>query len=91
MAGWHQPPATRVEHANFGVVLGPDGKKFKTKSGEVVKLVSLLDEAKERALAILQARLAEENPANRTHLSEEELDAASELIGVSAIKYYDLR
>jgi arginyl-tRNA synthetase len=53
MAEWFTPPANKVEHAGFGVVLGPDGKKFKTKSGEVVKLVSLLDEAKARALAQL--------------------------------------
>lgn len=48
--GWHTPPTTSLEHMGFGLVLGPDGKKFKTRTGETVKLNSLLDEAKERAL-----------------------------------------
>jgi arginyl-tRNA synthetase len=39
-----------MEHMGFGLVLGPDGKKFKTRTGEAVKLIDLLDEAKERAL-----------------------------------------
>jgi len=38
-----------MDHAGFGVVLGEDGKKFKARSGESVKLISLLDEAKNRA------------------------------------------
>jgi arginyl-tRNA synthetase len=50
MMGWHTPPKTSMEHMGFGLVLGPDGKKFKTRSGETVKLNSLLDEAKDRAL-----------------------------------------
>ena len=48
--GWHKPPQTQMEHMGFGLVLGPDGKKFKTRSGDTVKLIDLLDEAKERAL-----------------------------------------
>lgn len=48
--GWHTPPKTSMEHMGFGLVLGPDGKKFKTRTGEAVKLIDLLDEAKERAL-----------------------------------------
>lgn len=51
MMGWHAPPKTSMEHMGFGLVLGPDGKKFKTRSGETVKLNTLLDEAKERALS----------------------------------------
>jgi arginyl-tRNA synthetase len=50
MMGWHKPPQTQMEHMGFGLVLGPDGKKFKTRSGDTVKLIDLLDEAKERAL-----------------------------------------
>lgn len=50
MMGWHIPPKTSMEHMGFGLVLGPDGKKFKTRTGEAVKLIDLLDEAKERAL-----------------------------------------
>ncbi|PHJ14800.1 arginyl-trna synthetase family protein, partial [Cystoisospora suis] len=61
MAGWHKPPKTRLSHMGFGVVQGQDGKRFKTRSGEVVKLVDLLDEAKARALSELQKRSREED------------------------------
>ena len=36
-AGWHRPPQTRIDHMGFGVVLGEDGKKFKTRSGDTVR------------------------------------------------------
>jgi len=42
LAGWHTEPKTKMEHMGFGVVLGSDGKKFKTRSGETVKLMDLL-------------------------------------------------
>jgi arginyl-tRNA synthetase len=57
MMGWHQPPKTIVEHMGFGVVRGGDGKKFKTRSGDTVKLMELLDEAQERALAQIKAKV----------------------------------
>lgn len=41
--GWNKPPITSMEHMGFGLVLGPDGKKFKTRSGDAVKLVDLLN------------------------------------------------
>ena len=50
LAGWWDPKLHRLDHMGFGVVLGEDGKKFKTRSGETVKLSELLDEARERAL-----------------------------------------
>lgn len=59
MMGWHTPPKTSMEHMGFGLVLGPDGKKFKTRSGDAVKLQTLLDEAKERALNQIQTRVEE--------------------------------
>lgn len=46
-AGWLSGD-TRIEHLGFGVVQGEDGKKFKTRSGETVRLVDLLDEAVRR-------------------------------------------
>jgi arginyl-tRNA synthetase len=49
--GWHVPPKTRAEHMGFGVIQGEDGGKFKTRSGDTVKLVDLLNEARDRALA----------------------------------------
>jgi len=46
----------RCEHMGFGVILGEDGKKFKTRGGKTVRLVDLLDEAKEKALNQLKSR-----------------------------------
>jgi arginyl-tRNA synthetase len=72
----------RFDHVPFGVVLGPDGKKFKTRSGETEKLIDLLLEAVNRAKNILQERLPD--------LSPEELNAAAQILGIDAIKYADL-
>lgn len=52
-----QPP--RVSHVGFGLVLGEDGKKFKTRSGDVVRLVELLDEAKARCRESIKTRREE--------------------------------
>lgn len=46
----------RVDHMFFGVILGQDGKKFKTRAGKAVRLLDLLNQAKERALAQLKSR-----------------------------------
>jgi arginyl-tRNA synthetase len=48
-AGWYDPAVTRVEHVGFGVVLGEDKKKFKTRSGETVRLVDLMNEGIRRS------------------------------------------
>merc|ERR1719163_2111067 len=70
-AGWHRPPLTRIDHMGFGVVLGEDGKKFKTRSGDTVKLEDLLDEACERAETELKRRTEDvgDNPSAGTALS----------------------
>jgi arginyl-tRNA synthetase len=80
MAGWLDE-RHRAEHAAFGSVLGPDGKMLRTRSGESVKLLELLDEAVERAGAILAER-AEIDPAERAALAE--------TVGIGAVKYADL-
>ncbi len=69
-------------HAAFGTILGDDGKPFKTRSGDNVKMADLLDEAVSRA----DAAIAERSP----ELSPEERRANAEAIGVAAIKYTDL-
>lgn len=73
-------------HAEFGLVLGEDGKKLKTRSGEAIKLKDLLNEAIERVRADLETRFAEEN---RTE-TPEFITQSSEVIGISAVKYTDL-
>ena len=80
-AGW-LPDSVRFEHVAFGNVLGPDRKMLKTRSGESVKLVALLDEAIERADAALVERAI-----------DLEVDARRELaaqVARAAVKYADL-
>jgi len=77
-----QAEKVRLAHVWFGSILGEDGKPFKTRSGETVKLADLLDESTQRARKIL----IEKNPA----LPEVELDEISKIIGIGAVKYADL-
>ena len=81
-AGYYDPARTRLDHVPFGVVLGSDGKKFKTRSGETEKLIDLLEEAVFRARAIVEERLPE--------ISSEEKDLAARTLGIGAVKYADL-
>ncbi|MER6111753.1 arginine--tRNA ligase [Streptomyces hirsutus] len=66
----------------FGTVLGKDGKPFKTREGETVKLVDLLDEAIDRASAVVREKAQD--------LSEEEIAERGTQVGVGAVKYADL-
>lgn len=81
MAGW-LAEGVRVEHVPFGTVLGEDGKPFKTRSGDTVRLSDLLDEAEERARAII----VEKDPA----LDEHTRNRVARVVGIGAIKYADL-
>lgn len=81
-AGILDQTKTHVEHVGFGVVLGEDGKKFKTRSGETVRLMDLLMEAVRRAKLIVEERLENTSP--------EEVKQLSIALGINAIKYADL-
>jgi arginyl-tRNA synthetase len=83
MAGWDRRDDRKVElvHVTFGSVLGEDGKPLKTRSGENVKLKELLDEAVERARAIVE----EKNP----DLPPEQKAEIAKAVGVGAVKYAD--
>lgn len=83
-AGYLDEYKVRVNHVEFGVVLGEDKKKFKTRSGETVRLAELLDEGLERSLATLKMKERDKV------LSEEELKAAQEAVAYGCIKYADL-
>lgn len=74
----------RVDHVGFGVVLGEDGKKFKTRSGDTVRLTELLDEGVKRSLDKLLEKEREKV------LTPEELKAAQESVAYGCIKYADL-
>lgn len=93
MAGWHTPPQTRMEHMGFGIVLGEDGGRIKTREGKSVKLMDLLDEAASRAKAQLQERFetGNEEEGAKTKLQKKEIEHAAEVMGIAAIKYFDLR
>jgi arginyl-tRNA synthetase len=78
-AGWLE--SARAEHVAFGSVLGPDGKMFKTRSGETVKLGALLDEAVERAASVVE-RSPELDDSARSEVSR--------AVGIGAVKYADL-
>lgn len=79
---------TRLDHVGFGVVQGEDKKRFKTRSGDTVRLVDLLDEARDRARKILDKRISEKT----SPLTEEkEIEFAAEQLGYGGVKYFDLR
>jgi arginyl-tRNA synthetase len=81
MAGWLTPEVEAV-HVSFGNVLGSDNKIFRTRSGETVKLVDLIDEAQARAAAAI----AEKNP----DIAGDERAAVAHALGVGAVKYADM-
>lgn len=81
-AGW-VPQHVSTVHVGYGTVLGEDGKPFKTRSGETVKIVGLLDEAVDRANQALTERT--------TDLSDEERSQIARSVGIGAIKWADLK
>lgn len=83
-AGWYSPNLVRVEHVGFGVVLGEDRKKFKTREGTTVRLVDLLDEGLKRA----EQKLKEKG--RDKELTKDEFNAAKERVAYGCIKYADL-
>jgi len=81
MAGWLAPP-TEAVHVAFGNVLGADRKMLRSRSGDSVKLVDLLDEAVERA----DDAIAEKN----ADLTGDERASVARMVGIGAVKYADL-
>ncbi|GAB1668969.1 arginine--tRNA ligase [Mannheimia haemolytica] len=76
------PDSFSLEHPFFGMMLGKDGKPFKTRSGGTVKLKDLLDEAVERADKLIAER--------STELTAEEKAAVVEAVAIGSVKYSDL-
>ncbi|MEG5265281.1 arginine--tRNA ligase [Pseudomonas sp. JDS28PS106] len=72
----------QLEHMGFGTMNGADGRPFKTRDGGTVKLIDLLNEAEERAYALVK----EKNPQT----PEDELRAIARAVGIGAVKYADL-
>ncbi|MBD1831166.1 arginine--tRNA ligase [Cyanobacteria bacterium FACHB-472] len=84
-AGWI-PENIKIVHVPFGLVLGEDNKKLKTRSGETVRLRDLLDEAIARTRTDLEARVKEEGRSE----TEEFITHTAKVVGISAVKYADL-
>ncbi|NUS17344.1 MAG: arginine--tRNA ligase [Streptomyces sp.] len=82
-AGWLTDAVT-AKHLPFGTLLGKDGKPFKTRAGESVKLEALMDEAVERATAVVREK------GEKIGLTDEEITANGTQVGVGAVKYADL-
>jgi arginyl-tRNA synthetase len=83
---WHPETTVKLAHVWFGAILGEDGKPFKTRSGDTVKLADLLDEAEERAFKIVSEK-AEEREIIMTVEQRKEI---ARVVGLGAIKYADL-
>lgn len=81
-AGYLDPNIVRVDHVPFGLVLGQDGKKFRTRSGETERLIDLLQKAIDEADAILQNKIPEMDEGERKRLAQ--------VLGIGAVKYADL-
>ena len=83
-ARWKSADAktTKLVHVGFGKIMGEDGKPFKTRSGDIVKLGDLLDEAEERAYKIVSEKSPELPEAQRQEIAR--------VIGLGAVKYADL-
>ncbi|MEQ4986656.1 arginine--tRNA ligase [Proteus sp. fly-1089] len=76
------PDSMSLEHHMFGMMLGKDGRPFKTRSGGTIRLTDLLDEAQERARTLI----AEKNP----DMDKDELNNVARVVGIGAVKYADL-
>ncbi|MGX6749207.1 arginine--tRNA ligase [Streptomyces xantholiticus] len=82
-AGWLNDKV-KAHQLAFGTVLGKDGKPFKTREGETVRLVDLLDEAIDRATSVVREK------AEKMGLSEQEIVENGRYVGIGAVKYADL-
>jgi len=76
------PESTSLEHMAFGTMMGKDGKPFKTRTGGVVKLVDLLDEAEQRAFDLVSEKNPDLDEASRREIAS--------FVGMGAVKYADL-
>ena len=88
-AGFFKKGEVRLDHMGFGLVQGADGKKISTSKGGSFKLIDLLEEGRENAAK----EMTERNKKNKEEdkLSDEYIKEASEKLGISAIKYFDLK
>ncbi len=77
-----------LKHVSFGTVLGNDGKPFATRSGDLIGLDGLLDEAESRALKVVTA--SDNKKPNGPELSQQQREHIARVVGIAALKYADL-
>lgn len=84
LAGYVDPHKVRLDHVPFGLVLGPDGKKFKTRSGNTERLIDLLRTAIDKAQNLVDERAIalEETAIDKSDVAH--------ALGIGAVKYADL-
>jgi arginyl-tRNA synthetase len=75
-------PNCSLEHLSYGTMMGKDGKPFKTRSGDTIKLIDLCEESVERAFALVSAKNSELAENERRHIAD--------VVGIAAVKYADL-
>ncbi len=71
-----------LEHLSYGTMMGKDGKPFKTRSGDTIKLIDLCEESVERAFTLVSSKSSELGEAERKHIAD--------VVGIAAVKYSDL-
>ena len=81
LAGWVDD-GVRLEHVSFGMILGRDKKRLKTRAGDSIRLGDLLDEAVERAARVVEEKSPALDPAARARIAA--------AVGIGAVKYGDL-
>jgi arginyl-tRNA synthetase len=79
---WHPEAHVALEHVWFGAILGEDGRPFKTRAGDTIRLADLLDEAEERAFEVVSAKNPDSPEAERREIAR--------IVGIGAVKYADL-
>lgn len=85
------PPGKELRHVPFGLVLGEDGKKMKSRSGETVRLSSLLKESVEHAEQVIRAKIAERSGGlDSAGPDAKAIRERAERLGIAAVKYADL-
>lgn len=89
------PSDIRLDHCGFGMLLGADGKKIKSRSGETIKLRELIDESAAQAKVRLEERMKGDTGMDdkdkdefnaKVKISTEEFDHSAEVLGISSVK-----
>ena len=79
---WYPEAPVRLAHVWFGSILGEDGRPFRTREGDTIKLADLLDEAEQRAFTVVSEKNPDLNEAQRREIAR--------VVGIGAVKYADL-